>query len=115
MTLKGFLLLLLTVSFTLCGQILMKKGIMQTQSLTVKSVLSNYLIITGGICYIASFAVWLSVLKILPLSIAYPSASISYVGIIIASAVFLNEPVTVAKIIGITLISAGVIFIGRAG
>ncbi len=113
MNLKGFLFILLTTSLTLCGQILMKKGMMQTNVISIKSIITNYMIFSGGLCYIAGFISWLFVLKLLPLSIAYPSASISYIGVIIASAVFLNEPVTLSKVIGVILICSGVFFIGR--
>ena len=111
---KGFLLILITVSFTVSGQILMKKGIVQNSSMSFKNILSNYHLIIGGTCYIAGFIFWIGVLKILPLSIAYPSSSIAYVGVIIASAVFLSEPVTFFKIIGISLICLGVFFISRS-
>jgi undecaprenyl phosphate-alpha-L-ara4N flippase subunit ArnF len=92
----------------------MKKGLMQTQAVTFRNIISSYSIIAGGLCYIASFVIWLHVLKILPLSIAYPAASISYIGVIIASAVFLGEPVNLFKIIGAALIITGVFFISRA-
>jgi len=114
LNLKSFLLLLLTVTFTLCGQVLMKKGLIQTQAVTFRNIISSYTIIAGGLCYIGSFVVWLHVLKVLPLSIAYPAASISYIGVIIASSVFLNEPVNLFKVIGAALIIAGVFFISRA-
>ena len=111
---KGFFLIMITVSFTICGQILMKKGMLQNGTISFKSIVSNYFLLIGGACYIAGFIFWLSVLNILPLSIAYPSSSIAYVGVIIASAVFLSEPVTLFKIIGMFLICSGVFFISRA-
>ncbi len=111
---KGFFLILITVSFTICGQILMKKGMLHNEAMTFKSIISNYFLLIGGLCYVAGFIFWLGVLSILPLSIAYPSSSIAYVGVIIASAFFLSEPVTFFKIIGISLICLGVFFISRS-
>jgi len=109
---KGAIFILITVSCTVCGQILMKKGMLLESSINLKRIIANYQIILGGLFYIASFIFWLNVLKILPLSIAYPSASIAYVGVVLASAIFLAERITVFKIIGLTLICIGVIFIG---
>lgn len=114
MTLKGALLLLLTVSFTVSGQILMKKGVSLTGDLTLRTALSSPWVLVGGFCYISGFLVWLNVLKLLPLSIAYPSSSIAYVLVILASALFLGEAVTLFKVIGILCICLGVFFIGWA-
>ena len=111
---KGAFFILITVSFTICGQILMKKGMLQNGTITFKDFTRNYLLLIGGSCYIAGFISWLNVLKILPLSIAYPSSSIAYVGVILASAIFLSEPITLFKIIGISLICLGVFFISRS-
>ncbi len=113
MTWKGFFLIIITVSFTICGQILMKKGVLQNGTINLKSTLSNHFLIIGGACYIAGFVFWLSVLKNLPLSIAYPSSSIAYIGVIFASAIFLSEPITFFKIIGMSFICLGVFFISR--
>jgi len=111
---KGAFFILITISFTICGQILMKKGMIQNGTITFKGFISNYMLLIGGSCYIAGFVFWLNVLKILPLSIAYPSSSIAYVGVILASAIFLSEPITFFKIIGISLICLGVFFISRS-
>ncbi len=113
MTTKGFLFLLVTVSFTVTGQVLMKKGMSVPGLHSFKDYISNYYLLLGGICYVVGFLVWLNVLKIIPLSIAYPFSSIAYVLVIAASAVFLNESITMFKIIGMLCIICGVIFISR--
>jgi drug/metabolite transporter (DMT)-like permease len=113
MTLKGFLLLLATVSCTVTGQILMKRGVNSLALLSLKNVMAQPTIIVGGICYISGFVIWLNVLKILPLSMAYPFSSISYVAIIFASALFLGEAINMYKLIGILCICAGVFFISK--
>lgn len=113
MTLKGFLLLLATVTCTVSGQILMKRGVNSLSVLGLKNALGQPAIIIGGICYISGFLIWLNVLKILPLSIAYPFSSISYVAIIFASALFLGEALNLYKLIGMLCICAGVFFISK--
>ncbi len=87
-----------------------EKGILQNETMSFKSIITNYFLIIGGACYIAGFIFWLGVLNILPLSIAYPASSIAYIGVIIASSIFLSEPITLFKLIGISLICLGVFF-----
>jgi multidrug transporter EmrE-like cation transporter len=113
MTLKGFLLLLATVSCTVTGQVLMKRGVNNLVVLSLKNVLVQPTIIVGAICYVSGFVIWLNVLKVLPLSIAYPFSSISYVAIIFASALFLGEALNLYKLVGMLCICAGVFFISK--
>ncbi|MBU0935173.1 MAG: EamA family transporter [Spirochaetes bacterium] len=113
MTLKGFLLLLATVSCTVTGQVLMKRGVNSLAALGLKNALGQPAILIGAVCYVSGFVIWLNVLKILPLSIAYPFSSISYVAIIFASALFLGEALSLYKVIGMVCIIAGVFFISR--
>ena len=113
MTIKSFFYLLLTISCTVCGQVLMKKGLNFNSAVTIKNIATNYHMIAGIICYIGSFTFWLNVLRLVPLSVAYPSASLSYALVIAASAVFLNEQITSYKVIGIIFIITGVFFISR--
>jgi len=118
MEIKGVVLLLATVSCTATGQILMKKGVnlagAEAGELTIAGALTSPQIVIGGLCYILGFALWLNVLRILDLSIAYPASSLVYVLVIILSSVFLAEPISTMKIAGITFICIGVAFIGFA-
>ncbi len=113
MTLKGALFLLITVSFTVTGQVLMKKGMPLSGNLGIRSIFSSPVLITGALCYVAGFFSWLQVLNILPLSIAMPSSSISFILIVFASALFLGEPLTVFKLLGTLCIFGGVLMISR--
>lgn len=57
---------------------------------------------------------WMAAMTKLDLSHAYPFTSLSFVLVLIASGMFLNEPVTWPKIAGIALICGG-IAIGSQG
>ena len=103
---KGLLFVFITVICTVTGQILMKKGMTSHDGSLRWSIT-----LAGGLCYVGGFAFWLNALKLLPLSVAYPLGSIAYVGVIFFSALFLSEPITLFKIIGVALICAGVFFI----
>ena len=68
-----------------------------------------WLIIAGLSCYAVSMGCWIFALKQLPLSIAYPLLSLSYV-LVYLGAVYLpglQESVSVIKNIGILCILAG--------
>ena len=110
---KGAVFLLITALFTVSGQVMMKLGMPDTGSLSVKNVLTSPLLVAGAVCYAASFLSWLQVLKLLPLSIAMPSMSINFVIIVFVSYVVLGEPVSVFKIIGVLLIVSGVVFVSQ--
>jgi multidrug transporter EmrE-like cation transporter len=114
MTIKGIAMLLATVSCTAAGQVLMKKGVSGLESLGISAALTSPQIVIGGFCYILGFVIWLNVLQIMPLSIAYPSSSVVYVVVIVLSALFLAEPITAFKLIGMACICTGVVFIGLA-
>ncbi len=113
MTFKGGIFILITVLFTVSGQIMMKLGMPESGSLTAKSVLTSPLLVAGAVCYAASFFSWLQVLSLLPLSIAMPSMSINFVFVVFASSWILGEPVNSFKLIGTALIIGGVFFISR--
>ncbi len=57
------------------------------------------------------FIIWSSVLSKIDLSVAVPVASFSYIFVPIASAIFLNEKITLLRWLGILFIIAGVILV----
>lgn len=54
---------------------------------------------------------WVLALRSVKLSIAYPLTSLNYVGILFGSYYFFREEITVNRIIGITLVFAGSLFV----
>ncbi|MEM4711040.1 MAG: EamA family transporter [Candidatus Woesearchaeota archaeon] len=68
----------------------------------------NWKIIIGIILYGISSILFIIVLKMTDLSIAYPMTSMSYVFVTILSYKFLKEKINKYKIIGIILIITGV-------
>ena len=68
----------------------------------------------GGIgCYVLSFLSWLHVLRYVPLSIAFPLINVVHVLVPLAALVFLHEPVSTRRWIGIALIVLGILAIMR--
>ena len=55
---------------------------------------------------------WLVVLSRVSLSIAYPFASLSYVGIVLLDKYVMNEPVPPLRWAGVAIIAAGIALVG---
>ena len=76
-------------------------------------LLINWPLAICGICFIAASALWMYMMKVFPLSVAYPMISLSYVFGMIAAIIFFHEEVSIAKWIGVALIMAGCILIAK--
>lgn len=92
------------------GQIFLKIAAVTSQESLV-SLLFNIHVLTGSVLYILAVILYLIALKSASLSIAYPLISVSYVLIIIFSSIFLDEPITLYKLIGVGFIITGAIFL----
>jgi uncharacterized membrane protein len=116
-------MLFVSVSLGTIGQILLKLGMMGsdngkrdvgTAALTsaIKAI-GNPKVFFGFVAYGISSIIWLMILKKVPLSWAYPMISISYVLVVIFSAIIIGEkPHWAVTIPGLVLIIAGVSLIG---
>ena len=70
--------------------------------------------LVGGIAiYIIEFIVWVRVLALVPLGIAFPIASLNILGIALASHFFLGEAITRKQWLGAILITAGVAVVAQ--
>ena len=68
----------------------------------------------GGIAiYLIEFIVWIRVLALVPLGIAFPIASLNILGIALASRAFLGEAITRKQWLGAILITAGVAIVAQ--
>lgn len=80
---------------------------------SLRSLISNYYLWGGLAFYGLSVVFWLFVLSKLELSRAYPLVSIGYIFTLFLGNFFLQESMTVHKILGVCFIIIGVIFISR--
>jgi drug/metabolite transporter (DMT)-like permease len=69
----------------------------------------------AAILYVCATVVWIWLLRVVPLTKAYPFMAMSFVLVSALSALFLGERVSLQYAIGATLVIAGVIVITRAG
>jgi len=80
---------------------------------TIKSGITNSYLLGGLFCYGLSLLLWFYVLSKMELSKAYPLVSLGYVFTLILGYCFLNEEITVAKVVGIGFIMLGVVVLMR--
>src|SRR3989339_1829204 len=111
----NYVLLVISVSLAVAGQLLMKKGMMIFGTFPASQLLFKIIpmilnpwVFLGFVCFGLSSLFWLVVLSRLPLSLVYPMVSFAYVLVALASMLFFREPVSLARWIGIAVIVAGV-------
>ena len=107
------LLALLTAFSMAGGQLLFKIGAAKwhgsTLSQWIWSFISNPFLVSAIFLYAFTVLVWIYVLRILPLSIAYPITALSYVIVPFLSFILLKEKISIYNFIGMALIISGVI------
>lgn len=64
-----------------------------------------------GMLFALQAAVWLAVLRRMPLSRAYPYTSLSMITLLICAAFFFGEAITLGNLLGALIIMAGIIII----
>lgn len=114
----GLIYVFITVSFTVCGQLIVKWRVAKAGPLPA-DLISKIRFLTAllfdpwilGVLLLAVLAAvsWMAAMTKLDLSYAYPFMSLAFVLVLILSAVIFREPVTVFKVLGLVLVVAGVI------
>lgn len=123
MSLLVLVLALTSVSLNAFAQVALRKTMLTIPALpeTITGyfgfgilLLMNPWFIVGMSCYVFSIGLWMAVLGKVEVSLAYPLLSFGY---IIAAAIgyfFLKEDVNTMRIIGLSLICVGIVFISRS-
>ena len=70
-------------------------------------------VLTGLLAALLAGVSWMAAMTKLELSFAYPFISLSFVLVFVFSALLFHESITAAKVLGMLLIVAGIIVIGR--
>ena len=118
-----YAIVVLSVSFNAAAQLLLRIAMVdsntaspQPQSLLswVLALVSSPPLLGGLVLFGFSILAWLVVLSRLPVSIAYPMASLGYVVAALLGVIFLREPVHFLQIVGIVVICLGVGLIARS-
>jgi drug/metabolite transporter (DMT)-like permease len=119
--LVNLLLLTISISLAIVGQLLMKQGMMifgkfpvtQLLAKIIPMVLQPYVFL-GITCFAVSSIFWLVVLSRIDLSMAYPMVSVAYVVVAIFSYYIFKENVSLIRWLGIITICFGVFLISRS-
>jgi len=121
--LRPIILILMAVLCASCGQLFLKRGMMQVGDITLRfrgiiplsiKVFSSPLVWIGLISYGIGALLWLVVLSKTELSYAYPMVSISYIIVILGSIMLFNEDVSLLRWIGVILVCIGVCIVARS-
>lgn len=116
----SYLIAFVSIFLGAIAQYLLKVGTIQLNLIKsfnlvniVEAMIYNLPLLGGLLCYALSMVFWLFVLSRMELSKAYPLVSLGYVITLFLGFIFLNEPISLSKIIGILFIIIGVIFVTR--
>ena len=120
MTPMLILLIALSVLCDVSGQLAFKRGInslpRHDQGFRLWHVWRDFLVVPwlwlGAAIYGVELGVWLGVLSRIPLSFAFPLASLNFCGVLLTSRFLLHEPVSRRRWLGAALITLGVALVG---
>ena len=114
----GLIYLFLNILISVAAQLLLKSGMMDLGSFQFSGTTFDYILsminwkIVGGLFFYASGIIfWLLCLSKLDLSFAYPAATFQYILIFFGSWYFFGENIGFNRIVGMLIISLGVIII----
>jgi multidrug transporter EmrE-like cation transporter len=116
-------LVLVSVLMSASAQVVLKAGMSSpavAASLSpagwhsVVVALTQPLVFVGLLMYVGSAVLWLFVLARMDVSIAYPFVGLGMVATMLLAWWVHDEPLTLAKVIGTLMISAGVVVVARS-
>lgn len=107
------LALALVTAFSMAGgQLLFKLGAAKWGGVTLSdwiiSFITNPYLVVAVFLYATTILVWIYVLKVLPLSVAYPLTALAYIIVPLMSHFLIGEKITAATIVGSFLIMLGI-------
>ena len=107
-----------TIALTVYGQIVVKWQVSQVGAMPpglggklqfMLGMLLNPWVLSGfAAAFLASFC-WMAALTKFPLNVAYPFTALSFVAVLLFSALLFYEPVTLSKWVGMAFLIAGVV------
>ena len=119
----GFAYVLATAFLTVYGQIVLKwrvskapafPDLLSERILFLLGMVRDPWVLSSIVAGFFAFLCWMAALTKFDLSYAYPFMSLSFLLVLVLSAAFFHEPLTVSKVVGVGFIVAGII-IGSHG
>jgi len=117
---KYYILVGFTIILNVYAQVALKLAANSMPSLehdkSISVIIKNILFLMSNFWVLSSFAaafiaafVWIFAVAKLPLSHAYPFLAMTFVGVLIMGNLVFMEEITWAKVLGVTLIFAGIV------
>ncbi|MHA2611473.1 MAG: hypothetical protein V2G33_03710 [bacterium JZ-2024 1] len=115
----GKILLVLCIMLAALGQVSLKYGVSSLPAFSTEkafywNAVHNPFVLLGGFLYLLSAILWMRVLSLIPLSIAYPSIGGTYVVVVLLSYGIFHEPLTVGKLAGVSFILTGITLLSQS-
>lgn len=125
MSLPGLFVVVLTALLVVVGNVMLRAGLKLSGvvpfsrgvtglPMDVIHLLLQPVFLVAVVLYGFSMLLWLRVVATEPLSIAYPVlAAVTFVTLSVVSVVFLHEPMSIRKAVGLIAILVGLILVAR--
>lgn len=121
--LPGHFYILLTLAFTVYGQLVLKwqmssagalpQGAWHKLAFLLQQFLNPWIFSGFVAAFVASLA-WMAAMTRFPLNYAYPFMSLAFVIVMILGVLFLGESLNAKKVLGTLMVMTGLIVIARA-
>jgi drug/metabolite transporter (DMT)-like permease len=118
----SFTCILIGVLLNACAQLLLKAGVNAVGRFDISlanvlpvgfKIATQWPIIAGLACYVASVVVWIVGLSRVDVSLAYPMLSLGYIVNALAAWYFFGEVISLQRMAGIGIILVGVYVLAR--
>ena len=110
---------LASIACDVAGQLCFKRGAgarrspQNTGTIGLLAPVVHPWVLSGAGVYALEIVVWLRILSLVPLSIAFPIASLNFLAITVASRWWLGEPVSARRWAGAVLVTIGVALVAQ--
>ncbi len=119
----GHIYILLTLAFTVYGQLVLKwqmghagplpQGGLEKLGFLLQQFLNPWIFSGFVSAFVASLA-WMAAMTRFPLNYAYPFMSLAFVIVMALGVLFLGEAINLRKVLGTLMVMAGLVIIARA-
>jgi drug/metabolite transporter (DMT)-like permease len=121
----SYVLIIISVGLAISGQICLRRGMTDVKGKTgmgagelikkpatfIKEIATTWLVLLGLALFMISALFWLIVLTDVPLGVAYPFVSLTYIVVMLYDKFFENREILALNWVGVAAIVAGIILI----
>lgn len=121
----SYVLVIISVTLAISGQLCLRRGMSGVKERTemgalellkqpatfFKEILTNWIVLLGLLFFVSSAMFWLIVLTDVPLGVAYPFVSLTYIVVMFYDKFFENREILSLNWVGVAAIVAGIILI----